>query len=69
MKVPLYVPSCFSPAAFKILSSSLIPGILILMCLCLDLFGPIMFGTLYFLHLNICLLTQVRVVFSYYFFK
>ena len=25
MKVPLYVPSYFSPAAFKILSSSLIP--------------------------------------------
>ena len=42
----LPVTNFFSLAAFKILSLSLTFGILILMCLGVDLFAPILFGTL-----------------------
>lgn len=45
--VPLFVTSCFSLAAFKILSWSLTFDILITLCLTMGLFGFIFFGTLW----------------------
>ena len=45
MGVPLYVASCFSLAAFKILSLSFIFAILIIMYLGVDLFRFILFGS------------------------
>ena len=45
MGTPLQVTNCFSLAAFKILSLSLIFGILIIMCLGVGLFASILFGT------------------------
>lgn len=42
----LYITSCFSLAVFEILSLSLLFGILIIMCLILDLFWFILFGAL-----------------------
>ena len=38
-------------------------------CLGVDLFGFILFGTLCFLWVDICILCQVREVFSHYFFR
>ena len=46
MEVPLYITSCFSLAAFKILSLSLTFDILIVMCLDVHVFGFILFGSL-----------------------
>ena len=46
MGVFLHVTSCFSLTVFKILSLSLVFAILIIMCLGVDLFGFILFGTL-----------------------
>ena len=46
MGTHLQVTNCFSLAAFKILSLSLIFGILIMMCLGVGLFASILFGTL-----------------------
>ena len=39
------------------------------MCLAVELFGFILFETLCSLYLNVCFLSQVRKIFSYYFFK
>ena len=44
MGVPLYVTSCFSPAAFQIVSLSLTFDILIIMCLGVVLFGFLVLG-------------------------
>ena len=46
MGIPVYVTSCFSLATFKILSLFLIFVILITMCLGVDPFEFILFGTL-----------------------
>ena len=65
MGIPLYVICCFSLA---VLISSLYStfAILITVCLGLTLFGLILFGTLCFLDLDICFVSQVKEVFSYY---
>ena len=44
---PLHVTICFSSAAFKSLSLSLIFAILIVMCLGVNLFGFILFGAFF----------------------
>ncbi|KAF6109648.1 hypothetical protein HJG60_010886 [Phyllostomus discolor] len=46
IEAPFNITSCFSLAAFKILSFSLILGILIMVCLGVGLFGFILFGAL-----------------------
>ena len=46
LRTPPQVPNCFSLAAFNILSLSLTFGILIMMCLGVDLFASILTGTL-----------------------
>ena len=56
MSVLLYV----TLATFKIVS--VIFAILIMICLCVVLFGFTLFGTLFFLDLEICFLYQVRKV-------
>ena len=52
-----------------LLRISLIFVILIIMCLGGDFFRLILFGTQCFLDLDVCFLSEVRKVFSYYFFK
>ena len=69
MGTPLQVTVSFCLAASKILSLSLIFGILIMMCLGAGLFGSILFGTLCFLDLHVYFLHQIRKVFFHYFFK
>ena len=39
------------------------------MCLCVVLFGLILFGTLCFLDLDVCFLSKISEIFSYYFFQ
>ena len=46
IRAPLYVTSCFSLAAFKILSLSWKFAVLIMMCLGVGLFGFLLIGTL-----------------------
>ena len=67
MGVPLYV--IFSLAAFNILSLSLTFVILIKMCLGVFLLRLSLYGTLCFLDLVDCFLSQVREVLRYYLFK
>ena len=66
---PLYVTSCFSLAAFKILSLSWNFAILIMMCLQMGLFGVLLVGTVSFLDLCDFFSHHVRDVFHHYFFK
>ena len=66
MAVPFYITCCFSLAPFNNISLSLFCAIFITICPGMDLFGLILVGTLCFLDLGICFLSQV---FSYYVFK
>ena len=66
---PLYVTSCFSFAAFKILSFSWHFAILIMMCLAVGLFGFLLIETLCFLDLCGFFSHQIREVFHHYFCK
>ena len=66
MDFPLYLMCYFSLTAFKILSLTLIFVILTTMCLGVNFFGFILFGTLCFLDQDVYFLSQVREVFSYY---
>lgn len=66
MGVLWYIASCFSVVVFKFLFLSF--GILITMCLGLDIFGFILFGTLSFLDLDVCFLPKIREIFSHCFF-
>ena len=70
MGVPLCVTCFFFLAAFNICSLSLIFAILIIMCLgvFLSWVNPV-WDSPYLLHLDVCFLSQVRDVFSYYVFK
>ena len=66
MDFPLYLMCYFSLTAFKILSLTLIFVILTTMCLSMNLFGSILFGTLCFRDQDVYFLSQVREVFSSY---
>ena len=65
--VPLYVTSCFSLAAFRILSLSLNFAILIVMCFGVGLFWFLLIGTLSASWT--CSSHQIREVSHHYFFK
>ena len=69
MRVPLYVTSCFSSAAVKILSLSLTFNILIIMCIVMGLPRFVLFGALGFLDIDVCFFPYAREVFRHYFFK
>ena len=47
MEAPWQITNCFSLAVFKILYLSLTFCVLIMICLCMGLFGFILFGTLF----------------------
>ena len=64
--VPVYVTSCFSLAAFKILS--LIFDFLIILCFGVVLLRFLFSGTLGFLNLDVLFLLHVGKVFSHYVF-
>lgn len=68
MHISLYISSCFPLAVFKILSS-LNLDILIITCLGVDFCEFILFGVLSGHGFDFCFLSQVREVYSYYFFK
>ena len=67
--VLLYITCCFSLAAFNILPSSLIFAILIIICLGVVLFELILSGSLCFLDLNVCFLSQVREIFLLFYLQ
>ena len=69
IRAPLYVTSCFSLGAFKILSLSCTIAVLIMVCLEVGLFGLLLIRTLCFLDLYDFFSHQIREVFHYYFFK
>ena len=69
MGTPLWVTVSFSVAAFRIFSLSLIFCILIMMCLSVDVFGSILFGTLCFLDVYVYFFHQFRDIFFHYFCK
>ena len=69
MGTPLQVTVCFSLAAFKILSLSLILGNISMMCLGVCFLWSNFFGTLSFLDLYVYYILQIREVFFPYFFK
>ena len=63
-------PGKCSPRPLSAFNSlSLIFAVLITVCLGMFLFGLILYGTLCFLDLNDCFLSQIREVFSYCLFK
>ena len=68
MRVPLYILVAFPLLILRFFSFIFFTS-LTLICLGVDLFGFVLFGTMCFLDLHICLLSQVREIFSYHVFK